>query len=157
MSIAKDKTTSFLLVWAALAGACDRSPQQPSQAPAQGTPSAATLKAADPACALPLGHFAGHKVHLTGSMLDYPSNLVLIDRAGQLRWNSVPVGRKRLSDYIGTQARIVPPPILVIEPERDAPCAVVRETLATAIQIGRCTAQRCAFQWPGAMAPPPLP
>jgi len=156
MSLAEARPAAVLLFCAALAGSCDGSAPQPLPAPAQGTRHAA-LKAADPACTLPLGQFASHKVHLTGSMLDYPSNLVLIDRAGQLRWNSVPVGRERLGDYVGAQARIVPPPILVIEPDRDAPCAVVRETLATAIQIGRCTAQRCAFQWPGAMAPPPLP
>jgi hypothetical protein len=156
MNLAKVKAAALLLSCAALAS-CDRSPSQPSPAPAPATSDDRPVKAADAACSLPLGHFAPHKLHLTGSILDYPSNLVLIDRAGQLRWNGVPVGRERLSDYIGTQARIVPPPLLVIEPERDAPCEVVRETLATALQAGRCSAERCAFQWPGDMAPPPLP
>jgi hypothetical protein len=157
MNPAKVKAAALLLSCAALAASCDRSPSQPSPAPARVTSRDRAVKAGDAACALPLGHFASHKVQLTGSILDYPGNLVLIDRAGQLRWNSVPVGLERLSEYIGTQARIVPPPILVVEPERDAPCAAVREVLATAIRIGRCTPTRCAFQWPGDMAPPPLP
>ena len=90
-------------------------------------------------------------------MLDYPTNLVLIDRAGRLRWNGVAVEMQRLREYARQQARIAPPPVLVIEPERDAPCAVVQETLAAALGPGRCSPQRCAFEWPGAMAPPPLP
>jgi hypothetical protein len=115
------------------------------------------VKAGDSACALPLDQFAPHKAHLTGSMLDHPTNLLLIDRAGRLRWNGVSVGAQRLGEYIAAQARIEPPPILVVEPERGAPCVVVREVLATAIRIGRCTPTRCAFQWPGDMAPPPPP
>jgi hypothetical protein len=155
MSAAKFQAAAILLSCAALVGACDRSEPEPSPASDRGAPNLGALKAADAACALPVGQFASHKVHLTGSILDYPTNLVLIDRAGELRWNSVPVGQERLGEYIGSQARIEPPPVLVIEPERVAPCAVVREVLAAAIRIGRCSPHRCAFQWPGAMAPPP--
>jgi hypothetical protein len=155
MNRARVQAAALLLSCAALAASCDRSPWQPSPAPA--APHDRPTKAGDSACALPLDQFAPHKLHLTGSRLDHPTNLVLIDRAGRLRWNGVPVGAQRLGEYIATQARIEPPPILAIEPERDAPCAAVRGVLATAIRAGRCTPTRCAFQWPGDMTPPPPP
>lgn len=155
MSEARAEAAFVLLFCMALTGACDRSPERPVPAPA--IPSAGPIKAADPACALPLGRFASHRTQLTGSFLDYPTNLVLIDRVGGLRWNGVPVGPQRLGEYVEHQARIEPPPILVIQPVRDAPCAVVRKTLSTALGLGRCTPQSCAFEWPGAMAPPLLP
>jgi hypothetical protein len=157
MNPARVQAAALLLSCAALAASCDRSPSQPAPAPAPAASHDRAATAGDSACALPLDQFAPHKLHLTGSRLDYPTNLLLIDRAGRLRWNGVSVGAQRLGEYIAAQAQIEPPPILVIEPERDAPCVVVREVLATAIRTGRCTPTRCAFQWPGDMAPPPPP
>jgi hypothetical protein len=157
MSIARARAAAILLFCAALAGSCDRPAVDPSPAPGSAASGAGAVRADDAACALPLGRFAAHRRELTGSLLDYPTNLVLIDRAGRLRWNGVAVEMRRLREYVRQQARIAPPPVLVIEPERDAPCAVVQETLATALGAGRCSPQRCAFEGPGAMAPPPLP
>jgi hypothetical protein len=129
----------------------------PSPPPGFAASGAGAVRADDAACALPLAQFAAHRRELTGSLLDYPTNLVLIDRAGRLWWNGVAVEMQRLREYARQQARIAPPPALVIEPDRDAPCAVVREALAAALGAGRCSPQRCAFEWPGTMAPPPLP
>jgi hypothetical protein len=89
--------------------------------------------------------------------LDYPSNLVIVERSGRLLWNSVPVDSRRLAEFTEIQAGMEPPPILAIAPDRGAPCAVVQRTLSVALQIGRCSPKRCALEWPGAMAPPLLP
>jgi hypothetical protein len=96
-------------------------------------------------------------VQISGSILGYPTNLVIVERSGRLRWNSVPVDPRRLAEYVHIQAGMEPPPILAIAPDRDAPCAVVQKTLSVALQIGRCSPKRCALEWPGAMAPPLLP
>jgi hypothetical protein len=133
---------------------CDRQPDAPRSGDGGPTPS---LAASAPACALPLRQFAPHRRSITGSALDYPTNLVLVDRSGRLRWNGVPVGQQRLRDYIAHQARIDPPPVLVVQPDRGAPCLAVRQVLAAALSLGRCTPRRCAFEWPDTMAPPPPP
>ena len=156
MRPAKPKA-AILLLAAALLGSCDRASPGSSPAPAPAASAGRAVSASDPACALPLGTLAPSRMQLTGTMLDHPTNLVLVDRTGQLRWNGQMVEPQRLRDYAEHQAKTEPPPVLVIEPDREAPCAVVRETLATAIEAGRCTPQRCAFQWPGTNAPPLLP
>lgn len=115
------------------------------------------MKAADPACALPLGPFAHSLRPLLGSQLGVPYNRVHIDRAGRTLWNGVVVEPRLLSQYIATAAASGPPPILAISPVRDAPCAVVRETLSVAVARGRCSPERCAFEWPGEGSPPLLP
>jgi hypothetical protein len=146
------KAAGILLLCAALIGSCDR----PS--PSAPTASAGQLKAADAACEPPLWNFATSRRHLTGSFLDYPTNLVLIERTGLHRWNGEAVGRLLLGEYISQQAAIEPPVILVIQPARDAPCAAVLETISAALRLGRCSPQRCAFEWlPESDAPIPVP
>ena len=157
MRVAKAKAAQVLLVCAALIGACDRPSPGPSPAPNPAASPAPAIKAADDACALPLRHFAPRHFDLVGSALDHPTNLVAVDSAGQIRWNGEPVGPRPLSEYVESQAKAQPPIFLKIVPARDAPCAVVRETLDLAIQAGRCGPERCSFEWPGAMAPPLLP
>jgi biopolymer transport protein ExbD len=76
----------------------------------------------------------------------YPLNLVIVDRSGALLWNGVPVERRRLEDYVAAQAQAAPPPFLVVTPERDAPCALVQETLSIALRAGRCRPDRCVFE-----------
>lgn len=147
------KAAPILLLAALLVGACDRSSLEPSPAPAP----AAAIKASDAACALPLRQFAPRHSDLVGSILDHPTNLVAIDGAGRIRWNSAPVEPRRLAEYVESQARAEPPIFLKIVPDRDAPCALVQETLNLAIGAGRCGPERCSFEWPGAMAPPLLP
>jgi hypothetical protein len=148
------RTLGLLLSCAALAAACDRSgPAQPSDPAPAAAP--ATLAASDAACRLPLRHFGRSRMELVGTVLDPPLNLVIVDRVGQRLWNSVPVEARVLEEYATLQAQIAPPPFLVVEPTRDAPCAVVQETLAVAVRAGRCRPERCAFQWPGTDAPPP--
>ena len=82
---------------------------------------------------------------------------MLIDRQGRILWNSQPVEPQLLKEYIGNAAAADPLIFLAITPAREAPCTVVREALSTAIKVGRCSPQRCAFEWPGADAPPLLP
>ena len=141
---------TIILFSAAVTGACD----QPSSAPSPDHPRGNALKAADASCALPLENFAPHRRRIVGSILDYPTNLVAIDQAGQLRWNSELVSPQQLSVLIEHQARMEPPILLVIQPDRSAPCAVVRDTLSAAMRKGQCTQERCAFEWPNAMSPP---
>lgn len=151
------KPQSALLVCFALVGACDQSAPAPPPIPAPADASLASLEAADAACRLPLRHFGRSYMELRGSMLGYPTNRLLIDRAGGLSWNGERVEPRRLEDYLDTQARIAPPPLLFVTPDRDAPCDVVQAALAAALQAGRCRPDRCVFEWPGTNAPPALP
>ena len=144
-------------------GACDRSSPEPPL-PEGGPPAARAtpLKAADPSCSLPLRNFGRSRMAIVGSILDYPTNRVIPDRAGRILWNAQPIGPRLLEDYITAQASHSPAPLLVISPERDAPCALVREVLAAAHRAGRCRPDTCVFEWPGTDAPPapapaPLP
>jgi heat shock protein HslJ len=157
MNAARVNASFILLLCAALAAACERPSPQPSPAAVPAAPAGPPLKASDAACALPLGRFASNRRQLTGSVLDHPTNVVLIDREGRLRWNGNLVDLQRLGEFSGVQSTMEPPPILVIQPDRGAPCAMVRETISTALRLGRCTPQRCAFEWPDTMAPPLLP
>lgn len=143
-----------LLTCAALGAACDRSQPAPPPDP-RAAAAAVSLAAADPACRLPLRHFGASRMELVGSVLEPHLNLVLIDRTGRIFWNSVPVEPQVLEEYIAAQAKLEPPPDLLVEPTRDAPCAVVQQTLSTAVRAGRCRRDTCAFQWPGTNAPPP--
>lgn len=147
------RTAAGSLLCASLAS-CDRPPHAPPP-PGQDEAAPAGLAASDPACALPLRHFAPSKLDLVESMLDYPTNRLIIDRSGRLLWNAVPVGRRRLEQYLQSQERIRPPVVLVVTPARDSPCAAVREALSAALRFGRCRPDRCAFEWPGTRAPPP--
>jgi hypothetical protein len=154
MSAARDKAAATLLLCAALASACDRSPPDP---PALRTPGNA-VKAAEHSCRLPLDHFASSLRLLTGSILSPPYSRVMIDREGRILWNSKLVGRQRLGEYMAVEAAADETIFLLIYPEKEAPCAIVRETLAAALEAGRCTPARCAFEWPpGNPPPPPLP
>ena len=154
MTPATTQASAILLLCAALlAVSCDQSPPAPPPAPAAAT----NLKASDPACALPLRHFARSSMPFRGNVIDYPMNRVIVDRAGRLLWNAVPVTPRLLEDYVEAQARIWPPVLLVVTPFPDAPCAVVREVLAVALRSGRCRRDRCVFEWPGTDAPPPPP
>ena len=147
---------AILLLCAALAAACDRSPPPPPP-PDTGPRAAAPapLAASDPACRLPLSRFAPSKLEIVGSVLGYPTNLVIVERSGRLLWNSVAIEPRLLEQYLESQSRIRPMAVLVVTPVRDAPCAAVREVLAAALRFGRCRRDRCAFEWPGTMAPPP--
>jgi hypothetical protein len=148
---------AILLCCAASIGACDRWPSDPPRAPAPAISPAALLKAADAACRLPLDHFASSLRRLTGSILSPPYSRVMIDREGRILWNSQPVGRQRLGEYMAIEAAADERIFLLIYPEKEAPCAIVQETLAAAIEAGRCTPQRCAFEWPLGFPPPPPP
>jgi hypothetical protein len=116
------------------------------------------VKAGDASCRLPLGQFNPSLRNLTGSLLGYPYSRVMIDGEGRIRWNSTVVGPQLLSKYIAIEAAATPPILLLIYPDKEAPCAVVQETLAAAVGVGRCSPKRCAFEWPpGNPPPPPLP
>lgn len=147
MTPAKPRAAAIPLLCAALIAACDRPPPPPA-APA-------SLEASDPACALPLRHFAPSSLPFRRDIIDYPMNRIVVDRAGRLLWNGVPVAAPLLEDYIEAQAQAVPPILLVVTPFPDAPCAAVREVLAIALRAGRCRPESCVFEWPGTDAPPP--
>jgi hypothetical protein len=157
MKLAEVIIRALLLSCAALAAACDRSPPAPSPASDRGAAPAAPLKAANPACSLPLRHFAPSYLHLRGNVLEPPVNRVLVDRSGTVLWNSRSVGARLLEDYVASQASAAPPPILYVTPDREAPCAAVRQVLSVALRAGRCRPDRCAFEWPGTNAPPDPP
>jgi hypothetical protein len=115
------------------------------------------LKASDAACALPLEPFrpapeADFRLYL--GLSHQSRNRRALGRASLERRAG---GSRRLAEFTEIQAGMEPPPILAIAPDRDSPCAVVQRTLSVALQIGRCSPQRCALEWPGAMAPPLLP
>jgi hypothetical protein len=154
MSAAKVKAAVVLLIVAVALGACDRS--LPDRSPVSD-PDSFRLRAADAACALPLERFAPSLRPLVGSRLDHPHDRVLVDREGRILWNGEAVEPQRLSQYIDKAAAAEPPIFLVVTPDREAPCAIVRETLVAAIGAGRCSPERCAFEWPSANAPPLLP
>jgi len=145
----------ILLLGAALLGACDRSPSNPSPAPAPAVNSAAALKAGDAACRLPLGRFAPSLRRLVGSILSPPTNLVIIDPGGRIRGNSHLVDPQRRREYLAIAAPAETLTYLRIYPDREAPCDVVRDTLVAAVRVGRCTPRRCAFEWPPGDPPPP--
>lgn len=149
--------TAILLFSAALVASCDRAPPAPAPLAGAGQAASAPLKASDRACSLPLRHFAPSKMQLVGTMLDYPTNRLIIDRAGAMLWNATPVEPRVLEDYLKHQEPVRPPIILVVSPETDSPCEAVRDALAAALRVGRCTPQRCVFEWPGTDAPPAPP
>ena len=157
MNPANVKAAAILLLCAALTGACDQWSPEPSPVPAPGVSSTAAIKAADASCRLPLDRFASSLRLLTGSILSPPYSRVMIDREGRILWNSQPVGRQRLGEYMAIEAAADEKIFLLIYPEKDAPCAIVQETLAAALDAGRCTPQRCAFEWPPGFPPPPPP
>ena len=116
------------------------------------------MQAADAACALPLGQFAPSLRPLVGSRLGTPHNRVVIGREGRILWNGEAVEPERLRQYIAAAAAAAEPTaLLAINPAREAPCQAVQETLVAAIRAGQCSPQTCAFEWPGANAPPLLP
>ena len=155
MSAARVKAAGVPFICAALIGACDRSSPESSPDPDPPSPAGGAVKAADAACRLPLGHFTPSLRNLVGSALDYPYNRVVIDQDGRILWNSVPAEPQLLREYIGTAAAADPPIFLLVNPNKEAHCAVVQETLAAAVRIGRCSPQRCAFEWPPGNPPPP--
>ena len=157
MGAATVKAAGILLFCGALAAACHRSPPDPSPVPAPAASSAAAPRAADAACRLPLDRFAPSLRNLTGSILSPPYSRVMIDREGRTLWNSQPVGRQRLGEYMAAEAAAGETIFLLIYPEKEAPCAAVQETLAAALDAGRCSPQRCAFEWPPGVPPPPPP
>lgn len=167
MPAARVIAATTLFFCAALLSSCDRSPPEPPPEAAAvvpidgaaiaGAPIAVALKAGDPSCPLPLRHFAPSLRQLVGSILTPPANLVVVDREGRILWNSKPIDPKLLSEFLATTTTMDPVPYLRVYPDKDAPCATVRETLVTAIRIGRCTAARCAFEWPPGVPPPPPP
>jgi hypothetical protein len=140
---------SVLLFCGALAASCDRSP-----APVPDAAPQASLRADDPSCRLPLENFARSYLRFRGNIIDYPMNRVIVDRAGRILWNARPVEPRVLESYIRAQA--VPPVLVVISPERGAPCAAVQDVLAAAMRAG-CRRDRCVFEWPGTDAPPGRP
>jgi hypothetical protein len=141
------RRAAFPFLCAALITACD----PPTPPPAAPT----SLKASDPACSLPLRRFAASSLPFRRDIIDYPMNRVVIDPAGRLLWNGVPVEPRLLENYVEAQARVAPPILLVVTPFPDAPCAAVRQVLAVALSAGRCRPDRCVFEWPGTDAPPP--
>ncbi|HEX8532698.1 MAG TPA: hypothetical protein VF662_00860 [Allosphingosinicella sp.] len=154
MIFAKARAAGILLLCGALTGSCDSSPRKAAPAAVPEIAAAAAARAGDPSCRLPLGHFAPSLRQLTGSILSPPTNLVVIDAEGRIRWNSSPVGAERLRDYLGIAAA-GERAFLRVYPDPAAPCASVRETLDAAIRIGRCSPERCAFEWPPGNPPPP--
>ena len=149
----RSRAAALPLLCAALIAACDQAPPR-APAPAAVT---ASLKASDPACLLPLRHFARSSMAFRRDIIDYPMNLVIVDGAGRRLWNGAPVAPRRLQEYVEARARIAPPVLLVVTPVPEAPCAIVREVLAIALGAGRCRPDRCVFEWPGTDAPPPPP
>lgn len=132
---------------------CDRQPDAlppPRPAPA--------VKAADPACPLPLHHFSlkGH-YELTGSRLGVPTDHVGIDKAGRLSWNHRPVSAQRVAAFLQAFAANLassPPYFLLIQADPNAPCATIREILSAAIRIGRCRPDVCTLELPERQRPP---
>ena len=157
MNTVRAHAFGILLACAALVAACERSPRTPPPAPRAEGAGSASLEAADPVCLLPLERFASSRMELVGSYLGYPVTRLVVQRSGELLWNNERVGPRLLDEYLRTEATVSPPVFLVVTPARDAPCAVVRDALSAALREGRCSRDRCAFEWPGTNAPPAAP
>ena len=146
MRPAKAKAASLLLLGAALVGACDRSP------PAASGPSAApALKAADPACRLPLHHFtrgSWRELNQAQPVISYAmfKNRLDIDNAGNLLWEDAPITSPMLTQFLAIIKTMTPPPMLLVRSDEGAPCRAVQDALSILVLVGECNSRSCAFE-----------
>ena len=138
-----------LLGFAAMAAAC----QQPAEA-GRAAESEIQGSASSASCAGPR-HW---KNEVSGQdPAENVTNIVMIDKAGTIHWNGMPLDTVRLRQYMDVVATMLPTPGTAVEVDPGAPCAQVAEVVrivASAVECERlCSFATGPFDRP--VPPPP--